>query len=91
VAVTVCVTFWHQACSDLFKMYPSLWAIDSCKILLYLAMLLTFPLPFFTCRTLIIVTDTSSLCERETTPIENHGMEDEVNTLLQEPLLNNDQ
>jgi hypothetical protein len=24
VAVTVCVTFWHQACSDLFKMYPSL-------------------------------------------------------------------
>jgi len=83
VGVTVYCTFWTHAGSDLFEMYPPLRAIDLAKILLCLTMLLTFPLPFFTCRELIIVSLTHSLPESET-------VDSEVNTSLQEPLLDSD-
>ena len=86
VGVTVYITFWQNAGSDLFEMYPPLRAIDFAKILLCFTMLLTFPLPFFTCRELIIVSLTHC-SERETTPNEINGLHDEVNTSLQEPLL----
>jgi amino acid permease len=86
VGVTVYCTFWQHAGSDLFEMYPPLGSIDFCKMLLCLTMLLTFPLPFFTCRELIIVSLThqigrSDFCE--TAPLD-----DELHVSLQEPLLN---
>lgn len=83
VGVTVYCTFWQHAGSDLFDMYPSLCSIDFCKILLCLTMLLTFPLPFFTCRELMIVSLTHfGRSESET------AIYDESNVSLQEPLLN---
>ena len=83
VGLTVYLTFWTRAGSDLFEMYPPLRAIDLAKILLCFTMLLTFPLPFFTCRELIIVSLTHSW--------ESGTVDDEVNVSLEEPLLNNDQ
>jgi amino acid permease len=83
VGVTVYCTFWQHAGSDLFEMYPPLRSIDFCKMLLCLTMLLTFPLPFFTCRELIIVSLTQigrSECET--------ALDDELHVSLQEPFLN---
>lgn len=97
VGVSVYCTFWQHAGSDLFEMYPPLRAIDFAKILLCLTMLLTFPLPFFTCRELIIVSLTLSwgASETDTTRLDSLGtssdIDDAVNSsLLQEPLLNDD-
>lgn len=82
VGVAVYITFWQHAGSDLFEMYPPLHAIDFAKILLCLTMLLTFPLPFFTCRELIIVSLIRSAA-RDTTEADH----DAINESLQEPLL----
>jgi solute carrier family 38 (sodium-coupled neutral amino acid transporter), member 11 len=55
VGVFVYATFWQKTQSDLFDMYPPLRIIDIAKLLLCVSMLLTFPLPFFACRELVIV------------------------------------
>lgn len=55
VGLFVYMTFWQKTESDVFQMYPSLHAIDVAKILLCFTMMLTFPLPFFTCREMIIL------------------------------------
>jgi sodium-coupled neutral amino acid transporter 11 len=56
VGVFVYMTFWQSAKSDIFEIYPQGWMIDLAKLLLGVTMVLTFPLPFFTCRELLIVT-----------------------------------
>ena len=48
-------TFWDQTSSDLFTIYPQGKVVDAAKILLSVTMLLTFPMPFFTCRELFLV------------------------------------
>lgn len=55
VGVFVYMTFWEKTKSDIFEIYPQGWMIDVAKILLCVTMLLTFPLPFFTCRELLVV------------------------------------
>ena len=55
VGVVVYMTFWDSTRSDLFDMYPPSRIVDVAKMLLCVTMLLTFPLPFFSCRELIIV------------------------------------
>lgn len=86
VGVFVYVTFWQHAESDLFNMYPPLRSIDFAKILLCITMLLTFPLPFFTCRDMIILSMTHS-GQRDTTPTENEATGENANASLQQPLL----
>jgi len=55
VGITVYLTFGQAASSDVFEMYPSSSLIvDAAKLLLCVTMMLTFPLPFFTCRELLI-------------------------------------
>lgn len=55
VGVFVYMTFWEKTESDIFKIYPESTILDLAKLLLCITMLLTFPLPFFTCRELIIL------------------------------------
>jgi sodium-coupled neutral amino acid transporter 11 len=86
VGVVVYVTFWQHAESDLFNMYPPLRSIDLAKILLCITMLLTFPLPFFTCRDMIILSGTHSR-QHDTMPAANEATDENVNASLQQPLL----
>lgn len=55
VGIFVYITFWQSTPSDIFQIYPSSVAVDCAKLLLSTTMLLTCPLPFFTCREMIIV------------------------------------
>lgn len=55
IGVFAYATFWEKTQSDLFQNYPESVLLDQAKILLCISMLLTFPLPFFTCRELVIV------------------------------------
>jgi len=55
VGVFVYMTFWQETKSDIFTLYPDSMILDLAKLLLCITMLLTFPLPFFTCRELIIL------------------------------------
>lgn len=85
VGIFVYMTFWQATESDIFQMYPGLWQIDVAKLLLCVTMLLTFPLPFFTCRELLVVTFVHPFCKEEL-----GGEEEESERLendLQEPLL----
>mmetsp|Transcript_18687 Transcript_18687/g.27899 ORF Transcript_18687/g.27899 Transcript_18687/m.27899 type:complete len:621 (-) Transcript_18687:676-2538(-) len=64
VGIFVYITFWQKAKDNIFEMYPALPAIDISKILLCVTMLLTFPLPFFTCREIVVLValDCFSVC-----------------------------
>jgi amino acid permease len=55
VAIFCYMTFWEQTVSDVFKIYPDTPLIDLAKLLLCITMLFTFPLPFFTCREILIM------------------------------------
>jgi amino acid permease len=80
VAVFVYMTFWENTKSDIFQIYPDTTVVDLAKLLLSITMMLTFPLPFFTCRELVIVVffTESTRCD--------HGREQE-NPELEEPLM----
>lgn len=62
VGVFVYMTFWEATKSDIFQIYPQIWMIDVAKLLLCITMVLTFPLPFFTCRELLIVVFIHPFC-----------------------------
>ena len=49
------MTFWEETSSDLFSMYKPSTAVDTCRMLLCVSMLLTYPFPFLTVRELIIL------------------------------------
>lgn len=51
----VYMTFWEDTTSNLFQLYPSSIAVDTCRILLCVSMLLTYPFPFLTVREMIIL------------------------------------
>ena len=51
----VYMTFWEDTTSAMFQLYPSSAAVDTCRILLCMSMLLTYPFPFLTVRELIIL------------------------------------
>jgi len=55
VGSAVYVSFWKKAETDMFNCYPDIVATDLAKLFLSLTMLLTFPLPFFTSREILIV------------------------------------
>lgn len=54
VGIFCYMTFWERTESDIFKIYPESIVIDLAKILLCMTMVLTFPLPFFSCRELLV-------------------------------------
>lgn len=56
IGMGVYLSFGQEAQSDLFNIYPPLPVIDLAKLLLCVTMILTFPLPFFSCREIIITT-----------------------------------
>jgi len=62
VGVFVYSTFWQNTKSDIFQIYPHGWMIDTAKLLLCITMVFTFPLPFFTCRELLILTVIHPIC-----------------------------
>ena len=83
VGVFVYMTFWQATKSDIFQIYPSSWMIDLAKLLLCITMLLTFPLPFFTCRELVIVTMIHPFCLDR---VDDDG-NNQIARDLEEPLL----
>lgn len=84
VGVVVYMTFWDSTQSDLFNMYPPMRVVDIAKMLLCVTMLLTFPLPFFSCRELIIVSIIQPLTVMGNNNIQ---VENEAGGDLVEPLL----
>lgn len=92
VGVAVYMTFWESTKSDIFEIYPSGWLIDLAKLLLCVTMVLTFPLPFFTSRELLIITLIHPLCGIEhTQQVATIGdaetSQTSMENQLQEPLL----
>jgi amino acid permease len=85
VGVFVYISFWEATQSDIFEIYPAIPIIDLAKLLLCITMLLTFPLPFFTCRELVIVLLWP--CKRDEESVLSTGDNAEMPVDLQEPLL----
>jgi amino acid permease len=83
------MTFWQATQSDIFSIYPESWIIDLAKLLLCISMLLTFPLPFFACRELLIVMLIHPFCRDELYNNNNNSLlsDDDNHNSLQEPLL----
>lgn len=48
------MTFWEETNTDLFLLYPPTILVDGARLLLSLAMVLTYPMPFFSCRELLV-------------------------------------
>lgn len=86
VGVFVYMTFWQATESDIFQIYPQIWMIDVAKILLCFTMILTFPLPFFTCRELAIVALVHPFCGIDLVGSSSRSDDDDGND-LQQPLL----
>lgn len=51
----VYMTFWGSTSSDMFHLYPPSAAVDVCRVLLCISMLLTYPFPFLTVRELVVL------------------------------------
>lgn len=87
IGLFVYMSFWDKTKSDIFQIYPAIPSIDLAKLLLCVSMLLTFPLPFFTCRELIVVFFImfAEICHE----IHNRTLFEtsDANNDLQEPLL----
>jgi len=100
VGIFVYITFWQNTKSDIFEIYPDGWMIDTAKLLLCITMVFTFPLPFFTCRELIILTLIHPICgivqersspEQETLDHRDHSEEgacNDVSVALGDPQQN---
>lgn len=82
------MSFWEATESDIFEIYPAIPSIDVAKLLLCMTMLLTFPLPFFTCRELVIVLLWP--CRRDDESVVSTDDPDDASADLQEPLLQGD-
>lgn len=54
----------------MFKCYPDVLATDLAKLLLSSTMLLTFPLPFFTCREILIIAFTKYLVKNNSDALD---------------------
>ena len=79
IAFFVYLSFGQATQSDIFQIYPDGTLIDLAKLLLCVTMLLTFPLPFFACRELMILA-----CYSAKTAVEE---QDAIVSDLEEPLL----
>ena len=79
IGTGVYVSFGQDTQSDIFEIYPQIPLIDVAKLLLSITMVFTFPLPFFTCRELIIINlFPATLSERE----GSHDDEEDAETAL---------
>ena len=83
------ITFWQKTQSDVFDMYPPLCAVDIAKLLLCVSMLLTFPLPFFSCRELVIVMLMSLTQKAEIQADDTTAEQENLDNMsaMEEPLL----
>jgi amino acid permease len=61
MALSVYVTFWEQASSNIFHLYPPSISLNTAKLLLSFMMMFTYPLPFLACRELAIISIPSSM------------------------------
>ena len=89
VGIFVYITFWQKTQSDVFDMYPPLCAVDIAKLLLCVSMLLTFPLPFFSCRELVIVMLMSLTQKAEIQADDTTAEQENLDNMsaMEEPLL----
>jgi hypothetical protein len=54
------VTFWEKTDSNMFKLYQPSKSLDMARILLSIGTLLTYPLPFFSLRELLVMSISGS-------------------------------
>jgi len=66
--------YWEETTSDLFSLYPPQPAVDIARLLLCLTMLLTYPMPLFSFRELIIVSLFKHNVKSETTHSNQDGV-----------------
>jgi len=89
--IFVYMTFWRETKSDIFDMYPSSVSVDISKLLLCVTMLLTFPIPFFTCREIVVLVALDCYygcgCCSSKKKQEQNSVEDDVSGQLRAPLL----
>lgn len=84
IGLGVYMSFWKEAKSDIFEIYPrTIPVVNFAKLLLCINMLLTFPLPFFACRELVIIMFSGSFSDDGRTLSEEESQQQS----LQEPLL----
>merc|ERR1712125_234144 len=57
------------------------WMIDTAKLLLCITMIFTFPLPFFTCRELLILTVIHPFCGIDRIYAQNESADDQLNEI----------
>ena len=86
LGLVVYMTFWKDTQSDLFDMYPPMRIVDLAKLMLCVTMLLTFPLPFFSCRELLIVSLIRPLLAQQPQQPDQQS----ISGILMEPLLQDD-
>jgi amino acid permease len=55
IGISVYVTFWEQASSNMFDLYPPSTPLNIAKLLLSFMMMFTYPVPFLACRELMII------------------------------------
>lgn len=55
IGIAVYVTFWEKTSSAIFELYPPSTPLNLAKLLLSFMMMFTYPLPFLTCRELIVL------------------------------------
>lgn len=49
------MTFWEQTGTNLFELYRRSPLVDGARLLLSMVMLLTYPMPFFSCREVLVM------------------------------------
>jgi amino acid permease len=49
------ITFWEDTSSNLFELYASSPLVDGARLMLSVVMMLTYPMPFFSCRELLVL------------------------------------
>ena len=85
VGVFVYMTFWENTTSNMFLLYQPSVLVDLARLLLSLNMLLTFPLPLFSCREMIIASTLPASGSIPASPLE---VGKEASSVL--PTYNND-
>jgi len=75
MGLSVYMTFWDKTTSDMFYLYEQSKAVDVCRILLCISILLTYPFPFLTVRELVILVSAKKIRSNNEFPLKQLGEE----------------
>lgn len=81
IGLAVYITFWDQSSSNIFALYEPSLPVSVTKLLLSFMIMFTYPMPFLSCRELLLV----SLPQSSTFIISNNKEEEQPPWWLLEP------